>query len=485
MIYQMMNNANNGKVDINDYKTIINKSLPTGTHVNNDKTTKINNDRIFTLIKEPMPTVYKTTSGNKSFPTSSLPSNQPSMSELAAANGAPGYLVEKVRQLEKEYAAQGKVLTFDEVIRLAKERGIPDVVIDQIKDIYKNGNNSGNNFDNITNTNNSPVTSSNRDTSSIEKINDSVKPNPMTSSTTVTTKNNKKPSIADIAAANGAPPALVDKARQLEEEYANQGKELTIDEVVKIAKEHGAPDVLIDEIKHVYSESIKEAGNSPKASNPPIIPDSLSFSQSANNTTTINDNNINPATTQPTTFNNISISELAEAMGASDKLVEKARQFEELAAAQGKPITVTDLCNIAEALGYPHDVVQKIRDADAQALAEGRVMTLSELADVAEAAGVSPEKVAKLRQIIKERNLEDGYFTTNGLLPTNNSTLANNGTLTNAIPMNNSTVPLNNANNQNKDKSDEGGFNYWILIGIIVFIIIILFVIIFCFRSKK
>ncbi|OUM63404.1 hypothetical protein PIROE2DRAFT_67396, partial [Piromyces sp. E2] len=118
-------------------------------------------------------------------------------------------------------------------------------------------------------------------------------------------------------------------------------------------------------------------------------------------------------------------------------------------------------------------MVQKIRDADAKAAAEGRMLTLSELADVAEAAGFNPTKIAKLRQIIKERNLEEGVFTTNGLLPTNNSTLANNGTLTNA-PMNN-TVPINdaNVNNVKENPDEDGGFNYWIIIGIVAIVIVV------------
>ncbi|ORX40363.1 hypothetical protein BCR36DRAFT_190735 [Piromyces finnis] len=463
------------------------QNIPVITVTSNNVTTKKSTTSSHPQI------ITKTVSTHKSEPTK-LP-NQQSFADLAEANGAPAFLVEKARQLEKEYAAQGKTLTLDEVIRLARSYGATEDMIQQIKDIINNanGNNNGNNGNSNDNIKPLPTPAENNN-----------KPNQPTQkpiSNDAGIKNNNsssgQQSMSELAAANGAPPYLVEKVKQLEKEYAAKGKVLTIDDVVKIAKGYGIPDSMINQVMDIYKSGNNNSGNFGNVLNDKQdsgTKDNASYedvstvldniisktntSTATNTTTTTTGNGI----TSSSTFSTISISELAAAMGVSDKMLEKVKKYEALAAAQGTPITIADLCNIAEALGYPHAMVEKIREADAKAQAEGRILTLSELADVAEEAGVSPEKVARLRQVIKERNLDDGIVTTNGLLP--NNSLSTNNTLVNTVPMNN-TVPLN-SNIQTKDKStDEGGFNYWIVAGIVAVVIVIVIGLFMCCRSKK
>ncbi|ORX64478.1 hypothetical protein BCR32DRAFT_251096, partial [Anaeromyces robustus] len=303
--------------------------------------------------------------------------------------------------------------------------------------------------------------------------------------------------IVEFAKKSGAPSFVVEKAKELEEEYKAKGKPLTVSELSKIARSYGIDDSIIQKLASMaehpdklnsdtFSKLASEYYSSRNNNNNKVTLTSTSKNVMPTSTTNININIINtsssisytviptvtningkivptniqvPQTTLPinnylSNENDLRYSELAEALGFSEKLIEKARSVEARAAAQGKAITLSDLCDMAQALGIPQKVIDALREADKKATAEGKRLTLNDVANIVESTGEMPEMVAKLRVAMKERNLGDKTIPVANslpLAPINGTIPMVNSTLTPLVPLPTTTVQLKPLPTINKD----------------------------------
>ncbi|ORX84312.1 hypothetical protein BCR32DRAFT_242643, partial [Anaeromyces robustus] len=124
-----------------------------------------------------------------------------SISDMAKLYGAPEYAVKAVDAYEKAYAAQGKEFTLHDAANVAKDLGIEQEEIDEIKIVS----------------------------------NEAPAPQPTTSSH----------SISKMAKMYGVPEDIVKAIEAYEDAYAAEGKEFTLHDAADIAEEKGADPSLV------------------------------------------------------------------------------------------------------------------------------------------------------------------------------------------------------------------------------------------------
>ncbi|OUM65027.1 hypothetical protein PIROE2DRAFT_8090 [Piromyces sp. E2] len=285
---------------------------------------------------------------------------------FAEAMGAPPEAVEKARADQRKVEEQGGTLTFGYAAELAEAGGAPDFVVDRLKAIS--------------------------DADIKNEINNENKEEPAEGDF----------DIGNVAAAFGAPPEAIEKAREAQDRIEAEGGEFSLLTAANLAEAAGAPEFVVNNLRN---KGLQEAEEKKSQEAYPVenYGEGQGLSKRQN---------------EDAKPGRVDFAAFAEAMGAPPEAVEKARAGQKMVEEQGETLTFGYAAELAEAGGAPDFVVDRLKaisDADMkneinnenkEEPAEGDF----DIGNVATAFGAPPEAIEKAREAQDRIEAEGGEF---------------------------------------------------------------------------
>jgi len=250
---------------------------------------------------------------------------------IAAAFGASEEAIEKAREAQQRAKAQGRYFTLASAADLAEAAGAPESVVSGLRSMGEK---------------------------QIEELKEK-------GEKIFSKRDYQGYDLAEVARLLGAPEEVIEKVKKVQERAAAEGRVITLDGAADLAEAAGAPDFVVEQLRAYGANERAEIANE------------------ENQLPNLKKRDVEEE-------EDFDIGNIAAAFGASKEAIEKAREAQQRAKAQGRHFTLASAADLAEAAGAPKSVISGLRS-----MGEKQIEELKE----------------KGEKIFSKRDLSDGLLT--------------------------------------------------------------------------